>query len=229
MRICACIVGLGIILGEAADASYALPPPGPIGWETRIAPGFDPPIEYVLVFHSPGPGQDKAFDEAVGAWGPEAAPVLIRLYRDPAWQVHRRAILDLLRRLDTPAVTSFLVEEAKAVLAAPPTGNRHDVSVQSLLGMLAKPDAATADGIASSVLSDAASPHYESAIAYFITRAGQENGANCRAKLEEIAAKTDNERLRERILRSLKTQDAQARAHEPMGVVLDREAKGEKQ
>ena len=228
MRVCACVVGLGIVLGGLAQASYAPTPPGPIGWETRITPGFDPPIEHVLVFREAGPQRDETFDKALRAWGPEAAPALVKLYRDPAWEAHRWAILGYLKRVDGPFVASFLEEAAKALEVAPPVKGPGAIWPASLLAMLAERDAAAADAIAFGVLSDTASPHYESIIHYLQDRAGHEDGAACRAKAEEIAAETDDEHLGKRIRQALERRDAEARADEPMRLVLDREAKGEK-
>lgn len=217
-----------VLVADLAWASYAPPPPGPIGWEKRLAPGFDPPIEYVVMYECWGPGPRKEVDGYVAQWGPGAGPVLVALYRNPDWKGFRDQILDILNKVDAPEVTAFLAEEAERLASTKEAPPRPDYEKVRLLNMLAKRDANAADAVAFAIAQNPAHPYFESIIGYLSIRATQENGAACKAKLEELAAGTSDARLRDRIERTFKGDAAVNRANEPMSVVLQREAKGEK-
>ena len=217
-----------VLAVDLAWAIYAPPPPGPIGWEKRLTPGFDPPIEYVVVYESWGPGPGKEVDGYITQWGPGAGPVLVALYQNPDWKEFHHQILSVMDKVDAPEVTSFLMEEAKQLASTKEAPPRPDYEKVRLLNMLAKRDAAAADAVAFEIAQNPAHPYFESIIGYLSIRATQENGAACKAKLEELAADTSDARLRDRIERTFKGDAAQNRANEPMSVVLQREAKGEK-
>lgn len=225
MRIVACLVGLCVL---TAAADLAAPSPAPIGWETRITPGFDPPIEYVLVYGVYNPVAKPSLAETIQGWGPEARQVLTRLYRDPGWAGHRDAILALLDKVESPGVVEFLKEEVNLVISNASGGDHIDYRLVRLLTMLAQRDAATADQIAFDTLEKRASPVIQSAISYLFVRAGQANGDTCLAKLESLAKDSEDLRLRVEIQRQLTQRAAQVRAQEPMSVVLDREAQENK-
>lgn len=218
------LLGLSsLVVALAGLASYAPPPPGPIGWETRITPGFDPPIEYVLVYEMWGPSPVGTLNERVAAWGKEAAPALIALYEVPEWKDWRGQILTILDRFESAAVITFLREEAvrHAELTADKDHRNH--LLPQLLRLLGKRDAAAADAIVNGFLGDPASPHMDTAISYLLSRAGQPGGEPYREKLETIAQTTPTPRIAEWIHKAL-TQDAsQLRANEPMRLVLERE------
>ena len=217
------ILAVGIVW-----ASYAPPPPGPIGWEKRLTPGFEPPVEYVVVYHTWGPGPGPEVDKYVATWGPGAGPVLVSLLQQPEWKDFHGHILSVLDKVDSPEVTAFLTDEAKAMAATTEALSRPDYEKARLLNMLAKRHPAAADAVAFEIAQNTAHPYFESIIGYFSIRASQENGAACKAKLEELASGTSDARLRGRIERTFKGNAAQDRANEPMSVVLQREAKGEK-
>ena len=228
MRVITLIVGLGILAGTVVYAEIAPPPPGPIGWETRITPGFDPPLEYYLVYGGYRYANNAKLDETIQGWGPKAGPALVSLYRNPEWADFRGPILNLIGKVDAPEISAFLKEEAETILTDSPPSGRPDYTKVSLLNMLARRDPATADEIAYRIVKDPAAPYFVSMIGYLTLRAGQDDGAPCRAKLEAIAAETNDAQLRQRIQNALSGQAAQIRAQESMHLVLEREAKGEK-
>jgi len=225
MRIVACLAGLFAL---AAAADLAPPPPAPIGWETRITPGFDPPIEYVLVYSVYSPEAQSSLVETLKGWGPEAGQVLARLYRDPDWAEHRDQILTLLDKAEAPGVVEFLKEEVNSVISNASGGDHIDYRLVRLLTMLAQRDAATADRIAFDTVDNHACPAIQAAISYLFVRANQANGHACLAKLEAIATTSEDLRLRAEIPRRLAQRAAEVRAQEPMSVVLEREAKESK-
>ncbi len=218
---------LSTLSAMAVVASYAPPPPGPIGWETRITPGFDPPIEYVLVYEMWGPSPVGTLDERVAAWGDEAVPALIALYEVPEWNDWRGQILTILDRFESEVVTAFLLEEAVKHAELPADKDHRNYLLPQLLGLLGKRDAAAADAIVDGFLSNPDSPHMNTAISYLLGRAGQPGGEPYRGKLETIAETTPTPRIAEWIHKAL-TQDAsQMRANEPMRLVLEREGQGQ--
>ncbi|MCL4694187.1 MAG: hypothetical protein KJ060_16955 [Candidatus Hydrogenedentes bacterium] len=222
------ILGLSsLVVALAVVGSYAPPPPGPIGWETRITPGFDPPIEYVLVYEMWGPSTVGTLDEQVAGWGEEAAPALIALYEVPEWKDWRGHILTILDRFESEAVTAFLRDEAVKHAELPADKDHRNYLLPQLLRLLGKRDAAAADAIVNGLLSDPDSPHMNTAISYLLSRAGQPGGKSYREKLEAIAETTPTPRIAEWIHKAL-TQDAsQMRANEPMYLVLEREGQGQ--
>ncbi|MCP4643208.1 MAG: hypothetical protein GY851_22360 [bacterium] len=219
---------LTLVVG-AAWASLMPPPPGPIGFETRLAPGFDPPVEYVVAFgeHLFGDPRTRFYPPKV--WGPEAVPVLSAMLRDPEWARHRQWILSLLDRFETPATPEALAKEAEALLASAPKDGEDAHAIMSVLTTLAKHDATRADAIALKAVEDSESPYYQQLVYYLQNRSTTTDGAPCRDKLKAIAQSTKDDKLRAQIEHSLESSASVLRAHEPMSIVLEREAGEAKQ
>jgi hypothetical protein len=221
-------LGVAFLIAVAAGmASYAPPPPGPIGWETRITPGFDPPIEYVLVYEMWGPSPGAALGETIAKWGPQAAPALIGLYQTPDWEDRRSQILTLLSHFEGDEVTAFLCEEAVRQVETPVDEKRRNYLLSQLLGSLGKRDPSAADAIVTDILGKPDSPHLDTAIGYLLSQAAQPGGEAYRDKLERIADTTEVERISGWIRTALEQNAAQTRANEPMRTVLEQEGQGQ--
>ena len=78
----------------------------PEGWQEAITPGFDPPIEAVLV--EKGDMTSEQAEKYMAAWGEDSIPVFIRLYGTPAWAAFQGRILSCLKECDFEAYSTVL-------------------------------------------------------------------------------------------------------------------------
>lgn len=212
-----------------APSATAEPPheniePGPIGWEKHIAPGFDPPIEYVIVHGSAWMDPAFSWKDCVEKWGPGAAPVLVNLYRNPEWAKFRDTVLSLIGVFSTPEVKSFLESEYAKELAQSTREGQN--KLPRLLALMRTIDPERAKQWVDEGLKDIASPHFRTFVIELQNRVAQTKNAEDRAKLELLLKMRGEGELRTSILHTLEYDKSIQRAEEPMDKILKLE--GEK-
>lgn len=79
-----------------ADSVVRILPLPPLGWEERLTPGFTPSVEETLVMEYSATKEEM--QKHVSAWGANAAPLLRRLYQDPAWSDYSAKIREYLKQ-----------------------------------------------------------------------------------------------------------------------------------
>ena len=90
-----------LLMGHAAPLcalSLAPPPPPPIGWEERMTPGYEPPVEEVVVQMSRHHFERNEVTpgEVWKGWDAGAVQVLIHLLEDARWEKFRNHMITLL-------------------------------------------------------------------------------------------------------------------------------------
>lgn len=222
-----------VIVVALAAAKTPLPPVErvpPVGWETRVTPGFDPPIEYFIAygpngFESQTPEQQK---EVVEKWGPNALDVLKRLADDPGWAAYRSEIQSIIPLVKSPEVAVLMVAEARKQLDGADSANK-PAELWNALARLAN-----ADYDAFVTLMDerfaTVSPDRQRTLAGILcAQLRGDHAADCEARLNEIAKSTGDETIKKTISAALVDAAARKRASEPMQKVLDAERGKEKQ
>ena len=92
------------------------PPLPPLGWEETITPGFDPPIEVAVVDFYEADAVDRW--RYLQGWGPDAVPVLQRLYADPRWKEYQWSIRWYLELVNEPISLEPAFERLPGALTA---------------------------------------------------------------------------------------------------------------
>jgi len=209
----------GVTLAGLTLEPYSRPP-GPIGWETRITTGFDPPVEYVLVF---GVEPGESYDDLSERWGPDAKPLLMRLYRDPDWRRQKHTALNLLAQYADPDVAAFAREEMPKLIETPVEDRNRQVALQPFLRMIATQDADEAIAIAFRVLNERDDGFAANAMWYLFGTAETEQGDTVNTRLAAFARDNPHRATAQRILSHLETAAAERRAHESMTKILTQE------
>ncbi len=107
-----------VFLGLCAAADLVPPPPGPVGWEQEITPGFEPSIESAVINRSYD--FDNKSPEIAKQWGPGAFPVLVKLYEDPRWRAFRGTIVRFMVYADPQEADRYFADAFDRLMAAPP-------------------------------------------------------------------------------------------------------------
>ncbi len=219
----------------ASAVSLALSPPAPpkryppIGWEERTTAGFDPPIEYAVVYAPPRYGGALTDEQRTIAakWGSGAGEVLIRLYDAPGWQAYRYDILDWLDCVEFPNLSSFYIDAIKKIMDDPNFNNPADTTTKNfghnLMGRLRRHDLPAAEAVVEEGLRNVNSPNYSFFVTHLMSFMGTGRSDNHESKLREIAISTNDNQLRLNIEETLKRHEAYKRAQEPMARVLEQE------
>jgi len=202
--------------------SLAPPPPPPLGWETEITEGFDPPIEEVMVDHYYA--EDAERIAHAEAWGGEAVPVLQRLYADPKWAEYRRVIRDYIERLDAPATPGDALERLREVLVDfPPGSNRRLEALNNALADAIRADAEQARKLFLEAFAESDEGIQGWLLLASVARSGQESAAI----LDDLLPHAHSDEVRSTIEGRMAHAASIARAHEPIAIVLGREARGD--
>jgi len=118
---------LNVCLLLWAYTPYSPPPPPEVGWEEAILPGFDPPIEYVLVYGEGGVpfvASAAQIEPLLARWGPEAGRALVQLHQDPRFEAFQSAIMRFMLQLRTPEIAELMRIRFEAlILRADGLGN----------------------------------------------------------------------------------------------------------
>jgi len=228
MKMCALLVG-AIIGALAAQGSLVrdIPKSGPIGWEKKVTPGFDPPIEYVLVFETDWLDPRPAPEELWKKWGPGAAPVLEKLYHDPAWAELQRPILQLLATSSDPTVAEFFAQELVTTSALPNPTEEISAKVRQLLWFIQKLDPKRAGKLIEDGLRDPRSPHFQTFANSLQVLAAQRDNEDAKAQLDKLLnSLAEDNPLRKSIVYSITYNKTIQRADEPMDLILKKEKGG---
>ncbi|MFA6244726.1 MAG: hypothetical protein WC655_27525 [Candidatus Hydrogenedentales bacterium] len=220
---------LAFVVGYAAWASPPPPPgPGPIGWEKRIAKGFDPPIEYVIVYGTEWIGPDVQMNDLVAKWGPGAVEVLAAMYRDPEWKEFRYGILNAIMLFDVKESKDFLVARYEEVRSRPNPTPQDKGELSSFLLRIRTHDPKRADQLVDEGLKDKSSPHFDTFVYDLSNRFVTSGDVALKAKLDGVLqALPEESQLRQAVNYSLEASKARQRASEPMDEILSKE-KGDK-
>lgn len=103
--------------------TFAPAPLPPAGWDSEIAPGYDPPIEEVVIMRARKKIPDEALAEIQAGWDANALNRLQELFRDPRWSQFTRVIADMIaRNLNESAceVVDALLRDAAIDIPAEP-------------------------------------------------------------------------------------------------------------
>ena len=219
---------LAFVVGYAAWASPPPPPgPGPIGWEKRIAPGFDPPIEYVIVYGTGWIGPDATLRDVAAKWGGGAIKVLGAMYADEEWKEYHEPILSTIALIDAKESTEFLEAQYKDVLSRsnPKPADKSELS--RLLSLLRARDPERANQLVDEGLKDMASPHFDTFVYDLTNRYTASRDAQLKAKLDDVLQTLpEGNLLRKSIADRLEGERSLQRADEPMDAILAKEKGG---
>lgn len=197
----------------------------PIGWESRITPGFDPPIEYFIAYANDGflsPMLQKR-EEVVKQWGPNALDVLKRLSEDPGWAAYRGDIQQLITLVESPETLALLVQEAEKQLDAPDTDRGASADLHGALARLATADYGAFTALLDARFATASKAKQQTFVYMLMYRLRGEHAADCEARLNEIAKTANDGAIQKTIADALAENAGYLRAQEPMRTVLDAE------
>ena len=103
-------------VAPARALTPAPPPSPPFGWEDRVAPGYTPSVESVVVRLGRFELREPAERETVWAsWDAGAVDVLVRIIGDPAWKEFRGGAVQLLAVSPHDAAKAWLNATADAL------------------------------------------------------------------------------------------------------------------
>jgi hypothetical protein len=201
---------------------------GPIGWEKCITPGFDPPIEYVVVYGTTWIDPPLKVAQCVDKWGPEALPVFKKLHGDPRWAALRQRLLTFIELFPPADTKDFLLsafEEARAAL----TGVREDWRLPySLLSMIRKADPKRADELVEEGLKNPADPCYQVFVQDLFSRALEPGNKDAQARFDQVLQTLPaNDSMRSYFVQRLESSKTVGRANEPMNNVLKKVKEGQ--
>ena len=210
----------GISVADSISIEQAREQPGancgPIGWEKRITPGFDPPIEYCVVYGTTWIDPAPKMEECVAKWGPTAVPVLIKLYRDPQWAALQPRVLDIIGLFPpTTETKDFLLAEFATARAAI-TGDQDIWRLPyRLLSMIRKADPQRADALVEEGLKNPTDPCFETFVQDLFYRASEAGNKDAQARLDQVLQTLpENNPLRKSILSRYEYNKAAGRANE---------------
>jgi hypothetical protein len=194
----------------------------PIGWETRIAPGFDPPIEYFIAYRQWG-FETVSSDErrrTVESWGPKALNVLKQLRDDPGWAAYRGDIDLLIPMVKSPNTVDFLRQEAEKILLNP---SSEQTELSSALFRFASADYEGFLKLLEAHVSTVARAQQFALVDTLINQLYGEHAADSEARLLKLASSSTDENIKKHIADAIASLKAARRVDEPMQIVLDAE------
>lgn len=216
-----------LLLLAIAPALAITPPPPvlrvpPIGWETRIMPGFNPPIEYYLVYERGWVVSVEKQHAIVRSWGPKAFDVLKAMSEDAAWAGFRDDILFLMQEADSPEKAVLFSSEAEKLISDP-EAIKKSADLYKALARLINADYGGYVKLLDAHLASASPEVRRSLVGVLTHQLGGEHGEECEAKLNAIAGTIGDDGVKEMIARAIAENNARKRAQEPMQKVLDAE------
>lgn len=223
-RLAGTILVLVILMCTTAWGPMGAPAPGPIGWEKQITPGFDPPIEGVLVYTVAWPHYSVKPEELPAKWGPEALPVLWRLFHSQEWDRYGADILQLIAGYRTEEarkrlVSEFLSPETKAPL------KKDEEDRRLLLRAIGQMDRQTQKDVIAQVVQNSAHPAYAATVNVLCNDL-YDGDSSARAPLERMLSTLPADSPhRSHIEHALKLDQPHQRAQEPMERILEKERK----
>jgi len=220
---------VALALAAAATSIGHLERVPPIGWESRITPGFDPPIEYYIAYANDGfqsPMLQKR-EEIVAQWGPGALDVLKRLSDDPGWAAYHGDIQQLIALVKSPETLALLAQEAEKQLDAPDTERGASADLHGALARLAAADYTAFTNVLDARFATASAAKQRTFVYILLFRLRGENGADSEARLREIAKTVGDSATQKTIADALAENEGHKRAQEPMQTVLDAEREKE--
>ena len=223
--LCVLPLALSLVSGSVSADVFETPKPGPIGWEKRVAPGFDPPVEYVVVYGTNRLDSRLSASDYVAKWGPNALPVLITLYRSPEWAPWRRDIVVLVSGFRSPEALDFMIEEHNVLRGRDRMTNEERWVFSGLLYYIGQIDPKRADDLVEEGLKTPDGPHAETYVHYLAGKLGRVDrdgtGASARARLQKLLeALPPQAPLREIVDGALYGSKSVRRAKEPMDKIL---------
>lgn len=226
------------MLGFGVGGVQALSPPvpvqraAPIGWETRITPGFDPPIEYEIVYAQPGYGEEsaKSRKEIIASWGPNAFGVLKALAEDPAWAAFRPDIESLMQEVVSEEALDYFETRARNALETPTAQTPDGNALQNALHQLRRVNAVRFRELFDEVFPGAGAEARKPLLYVFTADLlNDTQAAACATRLRAIRDSSTDEKERQIIGSALTNYETRLRADEPMQRILDAERGKEKQ
>lgn len=219
------LLALLLVSTTAFPSMWPEPLPGPIGWETRITPGFDPPIEYFIVYGGRG---ELSRDELLAKWGPGAVSVLVKLYRDPEWAEWKDKILLIISIFRTAEVMEFLTSEFAEARDQVPVTLKQRICLGYLLGMIRSRDPECADTLLEEGLKAPEGPYWREYAAYLAERirpgAKTEESNAARARIGQLLQTLPEKNpMRDFLTDAIFGSKEVRRAKEPMDVILKKE------
>lgn len=212
--------GVALAAGKLMVQAERVPP---IGWETRVAPGFDPPIEYYIAYREAGFEYDTA-KETVAKWGPKALDVLQRMLDDPAWAAYRDDVSRLIPLVQSPEAVALLVKEAEKQIADP-GALKDKPDLHNALARLAGADYAAYVKFMDAHLASAKPEVQRTMIGVLTYQLRGDHAAECEARLKKIVKTSTDDGMQKLVSEAIAENDAHKRANEPMQKVLDAESR----
>lgn len=222
----ACCIAV-MILASATSFREAERVP-PIGWETRIAPGFDPPIEYFVAYRQWG-FESVSNDEVrrtVESWGPKALDVLKQLRDDPGWAAYRNDIELLIPMVKSPETLDFLRQDTEKILLNP---SSEQPELNNALFRFAKSDYEGFLKLLEAYMPTVARAQQFALVDTLINQLYGEHASDCEARLLKLASGSTDENIKKHIADAIAALKAARRVDEPMQIVLDAERGSDKQ
>ncbi|MDZ4860117.1 MAG: hypothetical protein SGI88_14155 [Candidatus Hydrogenedentes bacterium] len=234
VRVILCACALATVLSPALSLSPPAPMQrvAPIGWETRVTPGFDPPIEYQIVYGSSGYESAPAEDikKLISSWGPEAFGVLKKRGEDPAWKEFRPTIDLLIQENGSPETASYFAERAKEALNTPDENGPDGNVLQIALHRLRRVAPQEFEKLFEEAFPSASAPARRMLLTVFAFGLSDDTQAETRvARLRAIMKSASEDAERKLIADLLANYATQQRANEPMQRILDIERGNESQ
>lgn len=216
----------GILCAPPCAADYreeTLVPP--IGWEKQVSPGFEPPVEYTVVYAGAGLEPSLTIKDCAPKWGPDAVRVLIELYRNPEWAGFQERILSGIVLFSTPEVKTFLEEEYAQELKK--TDAKKPAQLMLFLSLMRKIDPDRAKQWVDEGLKDSTGPHFQTFVFDLRERAFQTHNPDVQAQLTRVLNSLPEGELRKALAASIEAmmanQRTEQRTNEPMRVILEKE------
>lgn len=218
------IVALILFLTPMAHASMMAPPdPPPVGWEERITPGFDPPVEYLFVYQLPDVPlnylNDDGVRELLQRWGQDPAPVLIRLLGDTGWHSYHHQILHFLLQTKSPTALEYVKGKLAQVLRVEKPAPEDQFRLSEWLDHVWQLEQSTAEQQLLEGLQHPAAPFYTGYVLHLIRRAHDAGDTAYFQQLDRVRVDAVVENQRQSVGSSLEQLAAQRRALEPMAKV----------
>jgi hypothetical protein len=215
---------LVVVAAGNAAGMRAYPPP-PLGWERDITPGFDPPIETVLVQDCYA--GDEKVKARVEAWGEGACAVLMRRFTDPKWGDYRTEILKYAAHCDDPAIKKMILEDAMRLADALEDDSDSERQLMGLIGFMAASGDSELVNAALDIIKRVPEKNRVSLMRIFTARLGDLERSM--AVVREVRDASSDEGARGALTQRLNELAFRARGEECMSIILEREGAEAKQ
>ena len=225
-----CCVGLAVLaaLCASAFADVAPPPRPPAGWMDRVAPGFTPSIESVVVKLSDDrylrPAPEDANAKLVAyweGWGKGAVLVLAALCEDPQWEKFRHHSFQLLLASPMPEASDYVVWQIHALAGKDALSTQEEQDFRTMLSGLTRLHRDVAEPLLKELAASEKRAVLETVVRAYLSMMTDEGLTAAKAIIARMP-----EDAQKSMSYSLQGAESRMRANEPMKRILEVETAG---